>query len=117
MDHINIITQEAITQGLAWPSLVIDFVGIFFAISALLVLIFEPRDWEKHAKILIIHAAITIPLMILSGLICNTFFPVETGHYKYTGTFDDDMTILEFVKFQEAYTNIEYKDGIWYWEN
>lgn len=116
-ENINIITQEAITRPLIWPVLVIGVIGILFALSIIIVLIIRPKDWYERTKRLFYHAYACIPLMIVTEIICAIYFPVATGRYKYTGILDDDMTIVEYVEFQEAYANIKYEDGLWYWED
>lgn len=116
-ENINIITQEAITEALLWPILVIGIIGILFALSALIILEIHPKDWWERVNRLCIHFIVCMPLMIVTAVICTIFFPVETGRYKYMGTLDDDMTIVEYKEFQETYTNIKYEDGLWYWED
>lgn len=120
MEHVNIISQETITEGLKWPPVIFAFIGLLFCFAAFGYLIFHKYikgDYLDRVAKLLMHAMACIVLMMLTMGICSIFFPVETGRYKYSGTLDDDMTIVEFKEFQETYTNIEYKDGIWYWED
>lgn len=57
------------------------------------------------------------PVMLICMFVCNIFFPVETGRYKYEGTLDPEMTIVEFEEFQQQYSNVRFEDGVWKWED
>lgn len=117
MEHVDIITKEAITRGLAWPPLIFAAIGIGFALSVFAVLFVKPRKYLDKCYNLMLCAAACIPVMLVTMLICTIFFPVETGHYTYTATLDREMTITEFEEFQQSYDNITYEDGVWYFED
>ena len=115
-EYITIISKEAITRGIAWPTLIIA------AISLLVVIIggFISLKIDDDLKIFFISFYISIIgvlLTIACGWVCDAFFPVETGRYKYSGTIDENTPIVEFIEFKESYDNVECKDGIWYWED
>ena len=117
MEHINIITKEAITRGLEWPPLIPAIAGIAFALSILVVLIVCPKRVYGICINLMLHAFACLSLMLITMGICTAFFPVETGRYKYTATLDPEMTIVEFEKFQQSYNNIQCENGVWYFED
>ena len=115
-DHINIITQEAITQGLLWPVIAAGCVLILFILVSLIYFLIKHNE-RYMCNALVYGTFIGIPLLLVTMLICGTFFPVETGKYKYSGTLSDEMSVAEFGEFNETFTNIRYEDGIWYWED
>lgn len=116
MEHVNILTQEPIMRGLVWPPVVIGVFGMLTTVFSLCYFCLYKKDHDKTVKGYI-AAFSTLPLMLTAMLICTVFFPVETGRYKYSGTLDDNMTIVEYKKFQDTYTNIRYVDNVWYWED
>lgn len=117
MEHINIISKEAITEGLKWPPVVVGIIGILFCLAIFVVLIIKPKDVHDRCIRLMLHSLACLGLMLVTMLICTIFFPVETGKYKYAGTLDDEMSIKEYKEFEATYTNIRYEDGFWYWED
>ena len=122
MEHINIISKEAITRGLFWPVLVVGIIGILFAVAGLVSTIPDIKKGNTYISSerpinLLIHAAVMVPVLFLTMLICSVFFPVETGRYKYEGTLDPEMTIAEFEEFQQQYDNVRFEDGVWYFED
>ena len=117
MEHITIISQEAITAGLMWPTLVVGIAGILFALTPILYLIIKPKNVYDRIVYLFYHAAACIVIMMITNAICALYFPVETGRYKYEGTLDPDMTIVEFEEFQQQYSNVRFEDGVWKWED
>ena len=117
MEYINIISQEAITRPLQWPVHLIGTIGILFAVSILVVLGVKPYRMFDIAENLIYHTVVCVLLMFITMMVCSIFFPVETDRYRYEGTLDPDMTTVEFAEFQETYTNITFKDGVWYFED
>ena len=120
MEHINIISQEAITRGLEWPPIVIGIIGILFVLYAFILLFKFRNDVDKatkHCVNLFTHAFVCIVLLVIAEGVCTLFFPVETGRYKYEGTLDPDMTIVEFEEFQQQYSNVRFEDGVWKWED
>lgn len=116
MEHVNILTQEPIMQALAWPPVVIGIIGVLITLFSMFYFALYKKDPDKTMKGYKV-ALLTLPLMLLATWICDSFFPVETGRYKYSGTLDDNMTIVEYKKFQDTYINIRYVDDIWYWED
>ena len=117
MEHVTIISQEAITRGLLWPPLVVGIAGILFALAPILYLIIKPKNVYDRIIYLFYHAATCIVLMMLTCSICSYWFPVETGRYKYEGTLDPEMTIVEFEEFQQKYSNVRFEDDVWKWED
>ena len=117
MEHVTIISQEAITRGLWWPPLIPGIIGCLFALSIFVVLAFCPKRAYDMSMKLMLHAIVCLGLFMIMTGICNFFFPVETGRYKYEGTLDPDMTIVEFEEFQQQYSNVRFEDDIWKWED
>ena len=117
MEHVTIISQEAITQGLFWPTLIVGVVGILFVSIAMLYLIIKPKNMHARIIYLFYHAVVCMGLMLITSAICSWFFPVETGRYRYEGTLDLDMTIVEFEEFQQQYSNVRFENDVWKWED
>lgn len=120
MEHVNIISQEAITRGLEWPPVVFAVVGILFVVAAIIILMKLKNDVDRasqHCVKLYMHAFACIILLVIAECVCTLFFPVKTGRYKYEGTLDPNMTIVEFEEFQQQYSNIRFEDGVWKWED
>ena len=117
MEHVTIISQEAITRGLWWPPLIPAIIGILFALSIFVILFICPKKVYDICVKLMLHAIVCLGLFMVMTGICNFFFPVETGRYKYEGTLDPEMTIVEFEEFQQHYSNVRFEDGVWKWED
>lgn len=122
MEHVTIISQEAITRGLWWPVVVVGVIGILFVLAAWISSIPDIKRGDTTISSerpinLLIHAAAVVPIMFLTMMICTIFFPVETGRYKYEGTLDPNMTIVEFEEFEQQYSNVRFEDGVWKWED
>ena len=115
MEHVTIISQEAITRGLMWPPVVVGILAILILISFYVTSLVK-KDFEIVVKGFLVTMCM-IPIMMLTMFVCNVFFPVETGRYKYEGTLDPDMTIVEFEEFQQQYSNVRFEDGVWKWED
>lgn len=117
MEHISIITKEAITRGLMWPPLIPGVISVLFTLSVLVVLFVKPKDMYDRCIRLLVHGVVCMLLMLVTMGICTAFFPEETGRYKYTATLDPEMTIVEFEEFQNSYNNIRCEDGVWHFED
>ena len=120
MEHINIITQEAITKPVVWPVVVVLCIAIAFTIGGFVWLIIGQvkRTYvDDHSINILVHAACMIPITLITMAICSIWFPVETGRYKYEGTLDPNMTIVEFEEFSQQYDNVRFEDVVWKWED
>lgn len=121
IEHIAIITKEAITRPLVWPVIAIGCIALAFALVGLIVLFIGHTKcrfyYEDYAIKLIMHAAVIIPIMFVTMAICSIGFQKETGRYRYEGTLDPSMTIAEFEEFSQQYTNVRFEDGVWKWED
>lgn len=117
MEHVTIISQEAITRGLWWPPLIPAIIGTLFVLTAILYCIIKPKNMYDRIGYLLCHSAACIVLMMLTCVICSLCFQVETGQYKYEGTLDPEMTIVEFEEFQQQYSNVRFEEGVWKWED
>ena len=115
MEHVTIISQEAITRGLWWPPVVVGILAIVILISFYVTSLIK-KDFEIVVKGFLVTICF-MPVMMLTMHICNLFFPVETDRYRYEGTLDPDMTIVEFEEFQQQYSNVRFEDGVWKWED
>ena len=115
MEHVTIISQEAITRGLEWPPAAIACIAILILITCFILALIK-TDMNVAVKGILI-TMILIPIMLITALICRAFFPVETGRYKYEGTLDPDMTIVEFEEFQQQYKDVRFEDSVWKWED
>ena len=119
-ENINIITKEAITQPLLWPVIVVGCIAFAFSAAVLIVTIIGDikRIYVyEHCRNFAVHALCMIPILFITMAICAIWFPVETGRYKYEGTLDPTMTLVEFEEFTQQYTNVRFEDGLWKWED
>lgn len=119
-EYINIITQEAITRPLMWPSVLVGCIAIGFVIAGLVwttIGSIRRIDVDKHCANCFAHIVILIPALFVTMAICSIWFPVETDRYKYEGTLDPNMTIVEFEEFNQQYDNVRFEDGVWKWED
>ena len=120
MENVTIISQEAITQPLFWPTIVVGCISIAFCIAGLVwTIIGEAKRIYvyDHCINLLVHAACMIPVLFVTMAACSICFPVETGRCKYEGTLDPNMTIVEFEEFFQQYDNVRFEDGLWKWED
>ena len=115
MEHVTIISQEAITRGLWWPPVIIGVIAILNIVVFTIIGNIK-RDIDICITGLLITLALSL-VMSISMFVCKIFLPVETGRYKYEGTLDPDMTIVEFEEFQQQYDNVRFEDGVWKWED
>lgn len=123
MDHVNIISKEAITMMAPCATNVIGIFGfsmIFFLIG---LLIYSFKDHKKLSNeklskgILYIGTAGLCVLLIL-GCIAGLFFRVPSGRYKYEATIDEEnMTVAEYNEFMKAYNHNYRKDGVYHFED
>lgn len=118
MEHINIISKEAITQTLQWPIILVGCLAIAGVLGIMIWAIIAKRmDDTKTGELICIVGTIGIGLLLITGFICAIFFQVPTGRYKYEATIDKDkITVSEYEAFIEEY-NPTIKDGIYYWED
>lgn len=120
IEHVNIITQEAITKPAIWPVVVVCCIGVAFDIAALVVLFIggvKRINLCDHSINLLMHSFCMIPILFITAAICSKWFPVETGRYKYEGTLDPNITIVEFEEFSQQYDNVRFEDNVWKWED
>ncbi len=112
-EYINIISQEAITEPLAWPAVVVCSLTI---VAMLSVMFITKGDYKATTHLIDIVGASGVSLLILTCIICCIFFQVPTGQYKYEATINKDkITISQYEEFIEKY-NPTVKDGIYYFE-
>lgn len=124
MDHVNIISKEAITMMAPWATNVICIFGfsmIIFLIGCLVYSTFGRNKKLSNEKLLkIILYTGTAGLCVLLILCCSLglFFRVPSGRYKYTATIDEEnMTVVEYNEFMKAYNHSHCKNGIYYFED
>lgn len=119
MDHVNIISKEAITAmapEISNAIAILGFLMFFFLIGCLL---YETHsDKIVNRKILILISVVVITIIVLGGLIGSIFFRVPTGRYKYKATIDEEkMTVAEYNEFMKAYDHTQCKKGVYYFED
>lgn len=119
MDHVNIISKEAITMIAPEISNVIAILG--FSMIAFLIgcLLYEThRNKTVNRKVLVWISAVGLTIMVIGGLIGSIFFRVPTGRYRYEATIDEEnMTVAEYNEFMKAYSHSKCKNGIYYFED
>ena len=116
MEHVTIISQEAITKGSIWPVTIAGLITITVLIGALIDLAIS-HNAHRTITITANAACFGILAILLMAILTVSIFQVPTGRYRYEGTFDPDMTITEFEEFQEQYSNVRFEEGIWKWED
>lgn len=116
MEHINIISKEAITKIADWLGYTIFAICIAAILSAIVYLIIV-KDHDKFFRYLVWTGIGAIVFEFIAFCICSAFFRVPTGRYRYEATIDKDkITVSEYEAFIEEY-NPTIKDGIYYWED
>ena len=117
MDHVNIISKEAITATPTW--LAILGASICTAIAATTFIYWViVKDPDKAAKYLGVVGAIAIVICVAWSCITSVFFKEPTGRYRYEATIDrENITIAEYEEFMKAYNHSHCKDGIYYFED
>lgn len=112
-EYINIISQEAITEPVKWPAVV---VGSLTIVAMLSVMFITKGSYKATAHLIDIVGASGVGLLILTSIICCTFFKVPTGQYKYEATINKDkITISQYEEFIKEYQPT-IKDNIYYFE-
>ena len=117
MDHVTIISKEAITTGVAWPAVLIGSLVVAVLIGSLIDLAISKKA-ERTIKISSATGIIGIVLLLAAQIITSLFFKVPTGRYRYEATIDrEQMTVAEYEEFMRAYNHSYSKDGIYYFED
>ena len=119
MDHVNIISQEAIkaiAPELSNAITVLGFLMIFFLIGCL---IYENHSNKKlNLRVIVWISAVVLSIIVVGGLIGSIFFRVPTGRYRYEATIDEEnMTVAEYNEFMKAYDHSYCKNGIYHFED
>ena len=124
MDHVNIISQEAITTVIPEIQNAIGFIALLAIAFLFGCLIYNSkmvrtREKEKTViKVICLAGGIAIALVLVIGIIGNIFFRTPTGRYKYIATIDkENMTVVEYEEFMQAYDHSHCKNGIYYFED
>ena len=117
MEHINIISKEAITTGVTWPILLVGSIVIIGLVGALIYL-FISKDADRVIKFTAIFGSLGIIAMLFVGIITAIFFKVPTGRYKYEATIDkENISIEEYEEFIHSYNHTKYENGVYYFED
>ena len=124
MDHVNIISQKAITT---LHPIVCNIIGCLALLTIAFLfgcLIYNSKkattDKIERAlrKVIWLVGGSSIAVLIIIGTIGNIFLRVPTGRYKYSATIDkDQMTVAEYEEFMRAYSHSYSKNGIYYFED
>lgn len=116
MEHVNIISKEAITRGISWPIIVVGSI-VCAAMIGCLIYLFVTRDADKSIKLISIVGGSGLALILVT-LMISSFFRTPTGRYRYEATIDkEQMTVAEYEEFMRAYSHSYSKDGIYYFED
>lgn len=114
MEHITIISKEAITVVPTWVAFVGASVSILLVLSTFIYWKFV-KDPFKAAKYLGIVGSIAIILAIAWAGISAMFFKQPTGEYRYEATINKEtITVSEYEEFMDKY-NVTVHDGIYSW--
>ena len=124
MDHVNIISKEAITMMAPWATNIICVLGfsmLFFLIGCLVYSSLSHNKKipnEKLLKVILWTGTVGLCTLLILGLIAGMFFRVPSGRYRYEATIDkENMTVAEYEQFMDAYSHSKCKDGIYYFED
>ncbi len=124
MDHVNVISKEAITMMAPWISNIICIFGfslIIFLTGCLFYSSFshsKKLSNEKLLKIILWVGTVGLCTLLIMGLIAGIFFRVPSGRYRYEATIDkENMTVAEYEEFMEAYSHSKCKNGVYYFED
>ena len=116
MEHMNIISKEAITCGISWPVTLVGIIAII-AILSCFIYLYIKRDADKTIRLISIVGGIALVIMSIT-LIISSFFRVPTGRYRYKATIDENqMTVAEYNEFMTAYNHSYCKNGIYHFED
>ena len=117
MEHVNIISQEAITAVPTWLAAL--GAGICIAITAsTYIYLAITKDPVRTVRYLGHAGAFSLALCVAWCIITSAFFAVPTGRYRYEATLDkENMSIAEYEEFMKAYNHSYSKDGIYYFED
>jgi hypothetical protein len=118
VEHINIISQEPITEPLQWPITLVGALAIVAIFTVLIWATATKRMGEDRTGVLLgLVGTVGMSLLLIAMFICSVFFQVPTGRYRYEATIDKDkITVSEYGQFIEEYSPT-IKDGIYYWED
>lgn len=113
MDGVEIITKEVIKKS---NDLIVWIFGVILISIVLATLIYFLKTLNEIVVIRILKfLGIIGPLLLIVIIVLSsTVFTLPTDKYKYTARIDESVSLVEFY---DSYTNIEYKDGIWYFED
>lgn len=119
MDHINIISKEAITSTapeIGNAIAILGFSMIFFLIGCL---VYENMLNKKlNHKLVVWISVVVLSIIVVGGLVGSIFFRVPTGRYRYEATIDkEQMTVAEYEEFMNSYNHSYSKNGIYYFED
>lgn len=119
MDHVNIISKEAITAIAPEISEALAILGFLMIAFLLGCLLYEThRNKIVNRKVIVWINAVVLTIIVIGGLIGSIFFRVPTGRYKYKATIDEkNMTVAEYNEFMKAYNHSKCKNGIYYFED
>lgn len=116
MEYINIISKEEITQAFQLPITIVGWLAIAAVLSTLIYMAIVKNPFKAMSYLFTMGTA-GIVFTTITLIVCNAFFRVPTGKYKYTATIDrDKITVSQYEEFIEEYHPV-IKDGIYYWEN
>ena len=123
MEHVNIISKEAIMRIAPWASNILCIFGasmIIFLIGCLIYSFCNNKKVsnEKLLKVILCTGLIGLCVLFFLGCIFGIFFKVPSGRYRYEATIDKEkMTIAEYEEFMNTYSHNYCKNGIYYFED
>jgi hypothetical protein len=117
MEHINIISKEAITAPESWPVILTGSIVILGLIGTLIYL-FISKNTDRTVMLIETLGGLGVLALIAVGILNCIFFQVPTGRYKYEATIDkENITIEEYEEFMHSYNHIKYENGVYYFED
>ena len=120
MEHVNIISKEAITMMAPWASNIICVLGFSMIIFLIGCLIYSHMNNLKKIsnetllRIILYVGTTGLCVLFILSCIFGLLFTVPSGRYKYEATIDEEnMTVAEYNEFMTAYSHNYCKDGIY----
>ena len=117
MEHVTIISQEAITSVPTWIALVGGIIATLIVCSTFVYWRIV-KDPIKAIKWMCWVGPIALAFTITWHIVTCFFCSVPTDRYRYEATIDkENMTIQEYEEFMKAYNHSYSRGGIYYFED
>lgn len=110
---MDIITKEIITEFNSLPAEIVCLSAIT-VMAVIMIHLYVKKDAAFAAEAVAKVIAVALPIIFVCVLLGATIFRTTTDRYEYTAKLNETVSAVELY---ENYTNVEYRDGIWYFED